>query len=516
MLRAVVSQGPQAPLPAEICTLNHPSATEREKFFHMASVDTEVYQGEDTDCPGYIGPPTEPDEEAKKELKYRMRSFLIHIIAECWTQFILEQREGTYCKSYAWKEPTDCTKVTFIDNINKIVKSYDNEVQDRVQQYGADYLAELVVNLAETLRVHKNWNSHAARVGTAVCNMAIMLADCALVTDVKDLQYHRLRRPAAKVLTGGCYGSRDNVYVEYMSSVQTTQPDGTPVNFLDPNTFRTQGHERIVSDIFNQKLPGRDGNPVYPTARPTKSCTADWTVKYRGCEVLHGEGKCSMGAEGVEKACLCACAQLAYNRTALVMHSSGNHFRLYKIRKDGSHLLVTFRKTRTYDLQQVYAGYSNRRHVAQPAPEGLMEEAESLWTAIYPQVQTFLVIALDMIDMLSWELGQIDYDSVKFNFEESYKLGLYREPSFWNMKDAETEEPQPSQRDITDQSLYQYSQDNMDLWAMALHKRRRSELVQILNNTLADVQARSASGRLTARETTELTKVFLKMIDNKK
>ena len=444
-MQVVITPGDTSPLPAEIRLLNDPDEGEREKFFFMDSSFPEVHIETDE---GYIG--TGPAIN-KESTQYNMRSFLAMCIVKCWQQFKLFPLAGTPFKAFKWPKPTDAMKVEFTTIIATLNTAAPQDVRDRIDKYGCDFLADQIVNLSETLRVHRNWNSQAAVVGAAVCNFAIMLADCHHVRDPSHLQYFRLERPLAKVLTGGCYGSRDNVYVEYMSAKKIQNPDGSEHWYLDDDVFRSEGHAELVMKNFDRTTP----EGTYKAPRPTKSTTADWTVKYFGCEVLHGEGKTAFSSAGSEKACMAAAQQLAFNPTGLVLHSSGDRFRIYKLRKKGHRILVTQKRGQSYVLSQVEA--------SDPIPsvihefEGLPDGSKHEWGCLHVRQRGFIRAVFETIDILSYEFSNIDFPAVKQKFEEAYSKTLFEEPSYW----PATQQNTPSLREIRNQDIYQYSQKSM-------------------------------------------------------
>ena len=110
------------------------------------------------------------------------------------------------------------------------------DIVDRVAAYGPEYLAENLVSLAEPVLVQKNWNGHAARSGSAICNFAVMIAD-AFEFAPADLANFRLNRPQAISLTGGTYGSAGNAYIEYMAVNKRKLVDGSIVENIDHKKF---------------------------------------------------------------------------------------------------------------------------------------------------------------------------------------------------------------------------------------------------------------------------------------
>lgn len=491
----VSPSGEHDPLPAEVRLLNHSNMDKRNKFYYMSPVFEEV---RDETSPSFIGPPANLQVHA---LQHLFKGFLQECVVKCWGNMKYQPLPGSFLKGLQWTRPTEAMKVTFIDTIDAI-KSHQNfqPIKDRLDVYGSDFIAELVVNLAETLRVHKNWNSQAANVGAAVCNMAVLLADCKLVQQASGLEHFRLKRPAAKVLTGGCYGSRHNLYMEYMSSGIVNAPDGTSFQYLTDETFRESDHERLVMKNFD-----RTDDAGYPVTRPTKACTPDWSVLYRGVEVLHGEGKSEAGTAGVGKACLCAAQQLAFNNTGLVLHSSANKFRIFKIKEVANAFKVTVKEIRPYNLSNLPQDLAQEGNRV-PVFPGMPPYCQAHWQKLEAQQRNFLIAAFDTIDILAHEFTKIDFDAVQQKHDNAYSMDLFVEPSYWP---SESNSQEPFQRDLKQQQMYVYSPSTMTVLSkMKAHttKSRRHDM-EILQLCMAELDGS------TDDHTLALLKTFQEMFD---
>ena len=84
-------------------------------------------------------------------------------------------------------------------------------------------LASFILDMTETLIAHQNWNSAGANVGTAICNRALLITECQRGGDFRN---YVSNHPHVSKLTGGSYGSHDNVYVEYMANSLCDTEDG--------------------------------------------------------------------------------------------------------------------------------------------------------------------------------------------------------------------------------------------------------------------------------------------------
>ena len=175
--------------------------------------------------------------------------------------------------------------------------------------------------MTETLIAHQNWNSAGANVGMAICNMALLIAECQRGDDFRNYVSNHLY---ASKLTGHRYGSHDNVYVEYMANSLCDTEDGGSHLYLEHNTFQTENHGKVIANLMDKNIRGAT---PYPAPKPTISTRRDWCVKYYGLHVLAGEAKSCHGTkddtvEGIDFGIFVASNQLAFSPSTLVMHST--------------------------------------------------------------------------------------------------------------------------------------------------------------------------------------------------
>ena len=98
------------------------------------------------------------------------------------------------------------------------------QLQDLVNIISTGHIAEVCVQMTQSYRVNKNWNSHGAKVGAAICDAACLIAmieKCnypVIESDAKCKLDGNFRQtiPRGRVLTGQMHRSEDNVYIEYM------------------------------------------------------------------------------------------------------------------------------------------------------------------------------------------------------------------------------------------------------------------------------------------------------------
>ena len=145
----------------------------------------------------------------------------------CFHELTLE-KEVVVPDFYEWKfnEPHDYMVARFTD----LVTSCADQLIDvnLKQKLTTGFLqprlsASFILDTTETLIAHQNWNSAGANVGTAICNMALLIAECQRGGDFRN---YLSNCPYAIKLTGGSFGSHDNVYVEYMANSLCDTDDG--------------------------------------------------------------------------------------------------------------------------------------------------------------------------------------------------------------------------------------------------------------------------------------------------
>lgn len=513
-IQAVISPGDKAPLPAEIRHLNHPIKDEREKFHYMSD---DIYSSKNTDetSPGFIGPTKEERRDPKTQV---LRQFLQHVIVLVWRDMKLEKLAGNEFCSYRWSAPTETVKAQQLELIEIVMSlsRYDS-VRDRLHAYGSDYIAELAVNLGETLRVNKNWNSQAATVGATLCSMAVMLADEQKVDEhqvpqvpVSKLKGFRILRPAAKVLTGGCYGSKYNVNIEYMTAEMCTSKDGSSFNYLTDHRFRACKHGDFIKKRFAQKIKSEESDEDdYFIPRPTKATTADFTVTYQGVEVLHGECKraeCVRAehAAGAWKACFCASQQLAFNKKGLVLHTSGSYFRIYKLFEDETEYKVNMAEVQPYNLEQ--------QSLHRPTPKSFppfhglptvedfherdreknhVSKLQESWEQLEIQQRGFLRAVFDCVDLLAWEFENTDFDQVLDSYKSAYDRKLFSEPCYWQPTSSNTDVPVT--RTIQNQEMFRYGPSLMG--RMSLEKMLRNEHLEAMKDSVRTLVKKVEAGR---------------------
>ena len=194
------------------------------------------------------------------------------------------------------------------------------------------FVARLLVNLTSTFAVWKNWNSHSAIVGAALCQLGSVLGslESGAIGPPIDTEFHQVI-PLGNALTGQKHGHSETVYVEYMVLVaEEVIASGEDWNDLDHATFRWNRHDDKVREIFDEKVEGYS----CPTTRPMRAHTFDFNLSFRGARLIDGECKdtSSKADEGVLVFHLAD--QFGYKDSSLSMLTTSTEIKFFKSHKD--------------------------------------------------------------------------------------------------------------------------------------------------------------------------------------
>ena len=210
------------------------------------------------------------------------------------------------------------------------------------RKLGVGYIAELCVELTHAFRVNKNWNSHGARVGAAVCELGSLMAMMATkwITPAQNFTQafvddFRQNMPQGKMLTGQMYGGEDNVYMEYLVVPYTDQPL-LSYSRLFQTAKTTQPAADRAADLADSLKIGSNLQ-----ARPTKSHTLDFMCSYKGIHIIDGECKDTSTRADEELLLTSALAQFAFRDSAIALMTTSTSFQFYKLVKDANcHTLI--------------------------------------------------------------------------------------------------------------------------------------------------------------------------------
>ena len=200
----------------------------------------------------------------------------------------------------------------------------------------------------------------------AICNIVLLIAECQRGGDFRN---YVSNCPYAIKLTGGSYGSHDNVYVEYMANSLCDTEDGSSHLYFEHNTFQKENHGKVIANLLDKNIKG---TTPYPAPKPTISTRGDWCVKYYGLHVLAGEAKSCHRTkedtdEGIDFDIFVTSNQLVFSPSALLMHSTNSHFRFYCLEQNEAKKLINVecREGYPYTLKFVSQATDPRQLVPQ-------------------------------------------------------------------------------------------------------------------------------------------------------
>ena len=230
-------------------------------------------------------------------------------------------------------------------------------------------IAKLLLQCTDTFRAKKNWNSHGASVGSAICQLASILSqmESASVNEL-DANFNVLI-PQGNIQTGSKHGHHNVCYTEYMCSQLEPRVMGNLEVYLNLDIFRRDNHAAKVRELFEETVPGY---PHAPAPRPTKAHTFDFNCTYRGARLLDGECKASATKAEIGYMVLHSTEQLVTQQVAMSMLTTSHQMAFYKtVKMKGSgHLKTTVCRMHTYELGHVKDlksdTYKDEPHIQKP------------------------------------------------------------------------------------------------------------------------------------------------------
>ena len=144
-------------------------------------------------------------------------------------------------------------------------------------------LAKLLLQCTDTFHAKKNWNSHGASVGSAICQFASILSQMQSASVNELDQNFNVLIPQGNMQTGSKHSHHNVCYTEYMCSKLEPRVMGNLEVYLNLDIFRRDNHAARVKELFEETVPGY---PNAPAPRPTKAHTFDFNCTYRGALLM--------------------------------------------------------------------------------------------------------------------------------------------------------------------------------------------------------------------------------------
>ena len=286
-------------------------------------------------------------------------------------------------------------------------------------------LAKLLLQCTDTFRAKKNWNSHGASVGTAICQLASILSQMqsACVNELD--QNFNVLISQRNVQTGSKHGHHNVCYTEYMCSKLEPRVMGNLKVYLNLDIFLRDNHAAKVKELFEETVPGY---PHAPAPRPTKAHTFDFNCTYRGACILDGECKASTTKAEIGYMVLHATEQLVTQEVAMSMLTTSHQMAFYKtVKMKGSgRLKTTVCRTHTYELGHVKNmdsdPYKDERHIQKPPKcystgQKLLVEMDDeilkAWEHLRGEPKMFIHAVIHAVDILAEHFSTLDLREVK-------------------------------------------------------------------------------------------------------
>ena len=302
-------------------------------------------------------------------------------------------------------------------------------------------IAKLILQCMDTFRAKKNWNSHGASVGSAICQLASILSELqsASVNEL-DANFNVLI-PQGNVQTGSKHSHHNVCYTEYMCSQLELGVMGNLEVYLNLDIFWRDNHAAKVKELFEETVPGY---PHAPAPRHTKAHTFDFNCTYRGARILDGKCKASATKAEISYMVLHSTEQLVTQEVAMSMLTTSQQMAFYKtVKMKGSgHLKTTVCRTHTYELGHVTNlksdPYMDEPHIQKPpkcysAGQKLLVEMDhdimQAWEDLRGEPKMFIHAVMHAVDILTEHFSTLDLKDVKRKCNKAFNKG-WKEPEF--------------------------------------------------------------------------------------
>ena len=302
-------------------------------------------------------------------------------------------------------------------------------------------IAKLLLQCTDTFRAKKNWNSHGASVGSAICQLASILSqmESASVNEL-DANFNVII-PQGNIQTGSKHGHHNVCYTEYMCSQLEPRVMGNSEVYLNLDIFKRDNHAAKVRELFEETVPGY---PHAPAPRPTKAHTFDFNCTYRGARILDGECKASATKAEIGYMVLHSTEQLVTQEVAMSMLTTSHQMAFYKTvkMKRSGRLKTTVCRTHTYELGHVKDlncdTYKDEPHIQKPpkcysAGQKLLVENDDdmieAWKHLRAEPKMFIHAVMHAVDILAEHFSSLDLKDVKRKRNQAFNKG-WKEPEF--------------------------------------------------------------------------------------
>ena len=302
-------------------------------------------------------------------------------------------------------------------------------------------IAKLILKCTDTFCANKNWNSHRASVGSAICQLALILSQMQAAS-VNELNHNfNVFIPQGNEKMGSKHGHHNVCYTEYMCSKHEARVMGNLEVYLNLDIFQRDNHAAKVKQLFEETVPGY---PHTPAPRSMRSHTFDFNCTYNGTCILDGECKASTTKGEIGFMVLHSTEQLVTQDMAMLMLTASHQMAFYKMVKmrGSGHLKTTVCRTHTYELGHVKNlkadTYKDEPHIQKPhkcysTGETVMVESDpeilEAWAELCREPKMFIHAVMHAIDILAEHFSTLDLNDVKRKCNKAFNMG-WKEPEF--------------------------------------------------------------------------------------
>ena len=335
---------------------------------------------------------------------------------------------------------------------------------ENFSRIGAAFVARQIMDTTHSFRVNKNWNSHGAQVGAAMCQLGSILASLENAGNQRLVSTHFAEViPRGCVQTGAKHGNHDVTYVEYMcAAIEKRMVIGGEECYLNHVKFRKENHAEKVRKLFDEKMVNLDA----PVPRPTRAHTFDFNCTYMGVRLIDGECKGDSKPDAKSAASsvlvLHSVEQLSYKKTALSILTTSESITFYEARKDTDtgKIRVTYDELPKYDLDPVrdltedldrtLPELADPPKYCVPSEQGgfIMEYEEGLqhivdaWNGMRSEPKKMVLAILHAVDIIAEYLSDVDLKDALAKRNRSYQRG-FTEPFFLTTSERDLKSRRP-------------------------------------------------------------------------
>ena len=302
-------------------------------------------------------------------------------------------------------------------------------------------IAKLILKCMDMFCAKKNWNSHRASVGSAICQLASILSQMQAAS-VNELNHNfNVLIPQGNKQMGSKHGHHNVCYTEYMCSKHEPRVMGNLEVYLNLDIFWRDNHAAKVKNLFEETVPGY---PHAPAPRPTRAHTFDFNYTYHGARILDGECKASATKAEIGFMVLHSTEQLVTQDVAMPMLTTLHQMAFYKMVKmrGSGHLKTTVCKMHTYELghlKDLKADmYKEEPHIQKPprcysTGETVMVESNpqilKAWEELCGEPKMFIHTVMHAIYILVEYFSTLDLKDVKRKRNKAFNM-RWKEPEF--------------------------------------------------------------------------------------